>query len=165
MKVLFYILSFLSAVPVGLYANIKYPFKNKILNIVIRVLFGIKLLFEILVLGAFIFESDNFILPIIFYLILILLNYGNYKYSIVLNFNFNDFFNMQNDIPLNKEYTELQGEILEFEYRKKYSLTYEHKRVLVDKVTLKNNYIYINGTDLDKNVYRTYRLDRAILND
>ena len=165
MKVLFYILSFIAAAPIGLYANLKYPFKYKILNTIIKILFGIKLLFEILVLGAFIFEGNNFILPIIFYLILLLLNYANYKYSIVLNFNFSDSFNMQNGIPLNKEYTELQGEILEFEYRKKYSLTYEHKRVLVDKVTLKNNYIYINGTDLDKNVYRTYRLDRAILND
>lgn len=164
MKIFFYILTFLAAAPVGLYANIKYPSNYSIVNKIIRALFGVKLIFEILILLGSIQVEDSIII-IILYLVLLVLCYFLCEKIFILELTFMDIINTSNGIPLNKTYTKLQGEILEFKYKKKYSDIYENKRVLVDKVTLERNYIYIHGTDLDKHAYRTYRLDRALLDE
>lgn len=184
---IFYIFSYLTFSPIGLYALWKRRFKNHILWTIALGIFFLKLIFDFfLYKDILLVDKAGLILTAVVLIFnFILYNLAFKKISISelpekkvdikkkVSSNAKVTSNFATDLEIEskpKPGTMIQevnqylntGEIFSFYYKGTSDNDYRVRNMVVNNISEKNSYIYVRGMDIDLSASRTFRLDRML---
>ena len=178
MAFLFYLHSFVFFAPTGLYRLLKFKELPKIVRIILVVFFSLKSFFDVY---AYISAKELWVLAVIS----IILSLCLYRTAFINKKTIKQIFNEEiervnamQELSKNKktskkysnpDYEDIEaykylntGEIYTFEYMGANDTDFKTRNIVVEHIYEKNGNIYIDGTDIDIDEFRTFRLDRIL---
>lgn len=181
---IFYIFSYLTFSPAGIYALLKRRFKNKILWNITFGIFLLKLIFDFFIYkDVLLTDKAGFILTafiLVFNCLLYILAFRNIpikskkqssnkeKALAEIDKRAKEFQKTRNLYAHNKSKINSYdiegyintGEIYTFNYKGNRDILFKTRNIIVRDIYEKNGYTYVNGFDIDINQNRTFRVDR-----